>query len=341
MTTTVPMREIDYEIWNKELDDFVPKKIHDAHAHLFRTDYDMGPTPEDRAWSQSVAERGFAHAGMALWQEWNAALFPGREVHGTCMGFPFVHVDVERMNQFVADEAHKDAGSVPLMIVKPSMRPQDVDAFIEKNGIVGLKPYRFYAVTGDPVECRITDFLPEELIEVANARGLLVVLHLSKRHAASDPQNIADLVRLSKQYPRVKWQLAHCARCFIPSFLEEAIDQLAELENVWFDTSAVCESDVFDVLFSRGPCRRILFGSDNLPAGVDRGKYIAFGYAWAVLTEDNHRFNLSHCNPNPTWVIYEELRALRRIAIRFHFTQGEIDDLFYGNASRLLASLGA
>jgi len=175
---------------------------------------------------------------------------------------------------------------------------------------------------------------------VAHARGLLIVLHLSKRRAAADPQNIADLIRLSKQYPRVKWQLAHCARCFIPSFLEEAIDHLAPLENVWFDTSAVCESDVFDVLFSRGPRQRILFGSDNLPAGVDRGKYIAFGYAWATLTEMNHKFTLTHCNPDPTWVIYEELRALKRIAHRFNFTQGDIEDLFYRNAARLLACIG-
>ena len=152
---------------------------------------------------------------------------------------------------------------------------------------------------------------------------------------------VVDLTRFNRRYPRVKWQLAHCARCFIPSFLEESIDQLTELENMWFDTSAVCESDVFDVLFSRGPRERILFGTDNLPAGVDRGKYVAFGYAWQVLREDNQTFDLSHCNPNPTWVAYEELRALRRIAQRFGFTQGEIEDLFYNNASRLLASIGA
>jgi glutamate-1-semialdehyde 2,1-aminomutase len=340
MAFAVPMREIDHEIWQRELDDFVPQKIHDAHVHVFRTEFDTATTPEGAAMSRHAAERGFADTTMALWQQWNAALVPGREVHGSCMGFPFPKVDLEAMNQFVVDEARKDAGSVPFMIVRPGLDPQEMAAFIEENGVVGLKPYRFYSSTGDPVECGITDFLPEELIEVANEYGSIVILHMSKSRAAADPQNLADLKRFNSQYPRVKWQLAHCARCFIPSFLEESIDRLTELENIWYDTSAVCESDVFDVLFSRGARERIQFGTDNLPAGVDRGKYIAFGYAWATLTETNHGFNLSHCNPSPTWVIYEQLRAMRRIAIRYNLIQTDIEDLFYNNAMRLLGTVG-
>ena len=119
----VPMRDIDHEIWQTELDDFVPARIHDTHVHLFRTDLDQGPTEESRAMSEATAKRGFAYTDMALWQEWNAALFPGREIHGSCMGFPFPHVDMPAMNQFVADEAHKDAGSAPFMLVRPGMPP--------------------------------------------------------------------------------------------------------------------------------------------------------------------------------------------------------------------------
>ena len=344
MTITVPMREIDHEIWEGELDDFVPKKLYDAHVHLSRTAFDMGKTPQARAKSEDAAKRGFGNNTMAFWQTWNAALFPGREVHGFCMGSPYPEADIDGLNQFVADEVGKDPGSAALMLVKPGMDPKAVDDAIEKSGVVGLKPYRYYSATGDAVQCDITDFLPEELIEVADGRGLMVTLHLAKVRAAADPVNLSDLARFNKQYPRVKWLLAHCARCFVPSFMEESIQQLAELENMWFDTSAVCEPDVFDVLFSRGPRERILFGTDNLPSGVDRGKYVAFGNAWALMTEHNHRFNLAHLThvePSPTWVVYEELRGLRRVANRYNFTQGEIDDLFYGNASRLLASIGA
>lgn len=335
---SIPMRDIDRQIWENELEDFVPSRIYDAHVHLFRAGFDLSPAPDSTG--RRLAARGFAEANMATWQAWNAVLFPGREVHGSCMGFPFVEADLAGMNVYVVEEVRRDAGSAAVMLVRPGMKPQEVDAFVRAHGIIGLKPYRLYSATGDVVDCRITDFLPEELIEVAEAHRLLVVLHLARRHAAADELNLADLRRLSRTYPHVQWQLAHCARCFHPYFLEVAIDRLSELESVWFDTSAVCESDVFDVLLRRGPRRRILFGTDNLPAGVDRGKYIAFGYAWALLTEDNHRFDLSHCQPDPTWVVYESLRGLRRAAERASLTPAEIAELFAGNAMRLRALIG-
>ena len=103
MTITVPMREIDHEIWEGELDDFVPKKLYDAHVHLSRTAFDMGKTPQARAKSEDAAKRGFGNNTMAFWQTWNAALFPGREVHGFCMGSPYPEADIDGLNQFVAD----------------------------------------------------------------------------------------------------------------------------------------------------------------------------------------------------------------------------------------------
>ena len=36
-----------------------------------------------------------------------------------------------------------------------------------------------------------------------------------------------------------------------------------------------------------------MYGSDDIPVGVLRGKYIAFGCAWAYLSETNHSLNLS------------------------------------------------
>ena len=55
------------------------------------------------------------------------------------MGFPFDYADLNLMNQFVVDEARRDAGSAPLMIVKPGMNPREVEAFIDKNGIVNFE----------------------------------------------------------------------------------------------------------------------------------------------------------------------------------------------------------
>ena len=58
----------------------------------------------------------------------------------------------------------------------------------------------------------MTEFMPEHQIEVAHRRGLLIMMHVSKRDAIADPDNVADLLRLCEQYPDAKWVLAHCAR---------------------------------------------------------------------------------------------------------------------------------
>ena len=165
------------------------------------------------------------------------------------------------------------------------------------------------------MECRITDFLPEEQIEVAHRHGLLITLHLSKRDAIADRANIDDLLRLTAQYPGVKWILAHCARSYSAWVIERAVTLLRGLPNVWYDTSSVCESDVMVALMAGVGSDRVMYGSDDLPVGVARGKYIAFGYAWAFLSEKNHALELSHCNPRMTFVRYEQLRAMRRAAI--------------------------
>jgi glutamate-1-semialdehyde 2,1-aminomutase len=85
-----------------------------------------------------------------------------------------------------------------------------------------------------------------------------------------------------------------------------------------------------------GP-ERVMYGSDN-PVGVGRGKYIAFGYAWSYLSEKNHSLGLSHCNPQMTFVLYEQLRAMRRAAMRLGLTPTQIEDLFCNTAARLVES---
>jgi glutamate-1-semialdehyde 2,1-aminomutase len=82
-----------------------------------------------------------------------------------------------------------------------------------------------------------------------------------------------------------------------------------------------------------------MYGSDDIPVGVLRGKYIAFGYAWAYLSENNHTLNLSHCEPRMTFTRYEQLRAMRRAGRRLGMTREEILALFHDTAWGLIQSV--
>ena len=316
--------DIDKRIWEEELEAFVPKRLFDAHSHIVKAEHCLNPEVEKVKPKVDL-------------REWDSLFLPDRQVYYLLMGCPFKHgANFDLMNAFVAEEASKDLLSVPSMVVHPQMWPEEVAKMVEKYGFVGFKPYHWYSIRGATAECSITDMLPEPLIEVADRKHLLITLHLGKRRAIADPDNIKDIIRLARRYPNVQWILAHCARSWNPCFIEKVIEQIRDISNVWYDISAVCDSSTFEVLLRKGPLKRVLYGSDNMSTGAARGKFINFGYAWASLRENNHSFDLSHCDPQMTVVLYEQLRALRRAAYSVGLDKLQVEDIFYNNAIQLL-----
>jgi glutamate-1-semialdehyde 2,1-aminomutase len=109
------------------------------------------------------------------------------------------------------------------------------------------------------------------------------------------------------------------------------------MPNLWYEISSICDSDALDVLLSIAGPDRVMYGSDDLPVGSTRGKYITFAHAWTELNEENHRFRLSHCDGRMTFVRYESLRALRRACRRQGYGAEEIGKVFCSNAASLMA----
>lgn len=337
MQLNISITDIDSQIWDEELSEFVPDVIYDAHAHI----YD---------WRMNSSEvTNFSRPPKGIWSAWPVSdwkmleqadklLFPERKVHRICFGNPLQDCSLDDANKFVANAIANDSRSAALMLVRPDLSQKAMSEQIERYGFRGLKPYRTRSVTSDAVECRITDYLPEHQIEIANHYGLMITLHLSKRQAIADPDNLNDLERLTKTYPNVRWILAHCARSYYEGPLVKAADRLKTMPNLWYDISSVCDSDAMDVLLSIAGPDRVMFGSDDLPVGISRGKYITFGFAWTELNEHNHSFNLSHCRPDMTFVRYESLRALRLACRRQCYGTDEITRLFYTNAKELIES---
>ncbi|MCA9178707.1 MAG: amidohydrolase family protein [Planctomycetales bacterium] len=335
-TAWLERTDLDERIWREELDEFVPRQVFDAHTHIWRWDFYLAADKETGSYRNFVRPE-FEHSDYALLDAVDAALMPGREVRRLAFPFPFQPpCDFESSNRFIVQQTRSNPGSAALMLVQPSMTADELNAWFEA-GCVGLKPYRFYSSTGDAVTCRITDFLPEFQLEVASQRGAIVMLHLSMPNGIADERNLADLERLGRSYPGIQWILAHCARSYSHWPIEEAGARLAALPNTWFDTSSVCESEAIAALIRSVGIGRVMYGSDDIPVGVLRGKYVSFGRAWAYLSEANQSLNLSHCDPRMTFTRYEQLRAMRRAAISVGLTGQEIADLFHDNARRLLS----
>lgn len=333
------LNDLDRRIWADELDDFVPQRVFDVHTHIYDWNHYLDANKAQSAYGALLGDK-WANANWNLANACDAALMPGREVHRLSFPFPFPHpCDFRGANQFLADQLRNDPQSAGLMLVDPKMTADEVEDCVGRHGFLGLKPYRHYAVAGDIQNCRMIEFMPEHLIEVAHRRQLLIMMHVSKRDAMADPENIADLLDLCARYPNAKWILAHCARSYSAWAIERAAGRLRGLKNVWYDVSSVCESDAMVALMNGVGPDRVMYGSDDIPVGVLRGKYIAFGFAWAYLSETNHQLGLPHCDPRMTFTRYEQLRAMRRAAQSVGLSRSEVESLFHDTARGLIQSV--
>ena len=315
----------DQQIWDEELQDFIPDRVFDAHIHMFH--------PEHLKTSVPSALSGWGLADLPTLQQWAARLYPGRETHFLVLGTPAPGIDVTAHNRWCIEQVRQDPQSRMNRLVTPSCRVQDIERDVREQGFIGLKPYRLFSVTGDVAECRIHEFLPHEQLELANELGLWVTMHLSRFHGCADEFNLNDLREFTgNRYPNIKWILAHCARSFTYWPIRKAVDQLRDMPNIWYDVSAVTDVRPLITLFSREDRRRILYGSDGVDAMYFHGQYAAMGRAWQGV--DVNRFNLQfpHCDGRPILAIYEQLLSMKHAAEIAQWSSDDIQNLFWRNA---------
>jgi predicted TIM-barrel fold metal-dependent hydrolase len=331
MTGSADGASIDYtpfdrQIWEAELEGFVPARLFDLHTHLW-SERHAGGNRE----TGSPLRREVDLAGL---RAWSARLYPGRETGFLVLGTPLRGMDRDGHNRWLAAQVRGQPRSRAGMIVTPEMAPGAIEEAVRELGFVALKPYRCFAP--DPAHARIAEFFPEPQMEAADGLGLAVTLHLSMPDGPASEENLRDLAGYTHRYPRIRWILAHCARGFNAAALERSIHRLADLPTAWLDTSAVNDLYSHYLALRYFDRRRILFGSDNVAAGCMRGMYISYARAWQAYPG---AAELEHCDPRPTFVVYEQLRAMKRAAGILSLGTSEIDGFFSGNALELIARI--
>ena len=78
-----------------------------------------------------------------------------------------------------------------------------------------------------------------------------------------------------------------------------------------------------------------MFGSDNIAAGSDRGKYITWGKGWCFFRAPEQ----PHCISHNTLVVYEQLRAMKQAASMAELSQEDIEAIFYRNAESFFSTI--
>jgi glutamate-1-semialdehyde 2,1-aminomutase len=319
----------------REVEPFLPGKIFDAHAHLFRHAHYApgGPPPQ--------LEGTPAEIGLAVFREYIGWIHPGgRTRGGLFFGLAFTG-DREGNNAYVAAEVAAGPAdgfqALGQMVIAPGMDPEYVRQTVRANGFVGLKPYHTMAqVEGPTFLAPIESYLIEEHVRIAHEEGLAITLHMVRDRALADPANQAAIRRYCQRYPNMRLILAHAARGFNPWHTIEGVHSLIGLDNVWFDTSAVTEAGAFEAIVETMGHRRLMYGSDFYVSHL-RGRCVAIGDSFHWFYAEEMNLAEKHTTLQPVLVGLESLRSLALACRRLKLSDGQVEDIFYNNAAELFS----
>ena len=311
------------------LSDFLPDRIFDAHAHLF-----------DTALIPSLSNRERVVCGVEEYrQEMGKLLGSPRELRMNVIGYPVGAMarDPELLNRsddFLCNQLDKDPNCVGEIIVTPEDTEESIEKRLVRENIRGMKCYHVMAKRDVTWNAGIDEYLPEAAWAVANRRKMCITLHMVKDLALADEGNWRYIRQMAKKYPDAVLILAHAARSFASWTGIESVEKVADLDNVWFDFSAVCESPAMLQIVKKAGIRRCMWGSDY-PVCRARGKAISLAdtFYW-IYQKDLDLF--SSKTPVNNWLIgVENLMAVRQMAILADLTPRDVEALFYDNAKAL------
>ena len=321
--------EIDKYIYENEIKPYLPNRIFDAHTHLcthkFASDLDEAiPLAKDPI---------FGEVDMNSLRQWWKMLFPCAKVNGLILGFPTKKTDIAASNAYMALQCDDKSDRMSLLC-SPDIDNDILENWIKDYKPAGLKPYMCFSQKKNYNESNICDLIPESQIAIADKYNLAITLHVAKPKGMADEENLSEIARLVKKYPNCNFILAHCGRCFIAPNMELALNRLPVADNLWFDTSAVCDTGVFLHLFSKYDLKKILFGTDLVTASGFRGNYIRMGMSWDFITAEKLQ-RPGGQQIKATFAAYENLSALLCAARFCKLTDSQMNDVFYKNASVL------
>ena len=315
------MNESDRRIYREELAPFLPRRIFDAHVHVY---------------DKSFFPPGFAFEPLSVWRELMRELLPEQEVWLNCFAAPDLHLDRDRV-----PEVNRQT-EFAMVVVSPADPPETMARRIETAGAVGVKPYLnfaadFYGKKSNDVEIR--DMLTPGQLEYLNAKGLAITLHIPRSGRFADPVNQRQMVEICEKYPNIKIIFAHIGRAyFLRNIRESNIGELARFSNAFFDTAMVNSAEILRYAADHFPVDRILFGTDN-PIALLRGKSVEINNQYAYLMGENYKIGTAIIDTDGvvrfSTFFYEQLRAM--IAA---FPGNALGKVLFTNAKKLFTGIG-
>lgn len=340
MEEDVRYRTVDLPFYRAEIAPHLPPAILDFHTHIWsRANWKVVP------WETGAKGGGYMVTSLEYPVESLLAdgrrAFPDRDYRAVVFGQPTPQADHEKDTAFVAAAAGS-RGVYPLMVAGAELGvPREVlQKKIDEHRFLGYKVFLNW--TGDDYgNKRVEEMLSANEMDLAEERGLVVLLHVPRTGRLADPEVQRGVQWLSEGWPNAKIVLAHCGRCYLPAEMVKAIHSIKKLPNVWLDTSMVMDETVLEIVFDTIGSGRAVFATDY-PVAAMRGRRVRVMDHWVDIV-------LEGCPPSAWRVATDGIRATfmsLEIALavigagrRLGLSRKEIHGVFFGNGMRILQSV--
>ena len=323
------VRDQDREFFERELQSFVPDRVYDAHAHLWRASDWEGREPE----AVKVAPQ---EVTVEIYKECMRWILPGREVHGLHFPFPAIFPNNPApCNEWVSQEIKKDPLARGQFYVRPSDDPEWVRSELKRLGLRGLKPFAGFAERPDKIMSEIPEFFPEHLARMAHEEGWSITLHMMRPRSLADPSNQHWIRTYCERYPNMVLILDHCARGFNPYHALEGLEHVQGFPNLYVDLSLASTALAVMACIRFLGVEKVLYASDFYCSHM-RGVNLPVGDSFLWLEEDSPEWHNVLYGEKPVLQGLENLRAIKAACEMLSLCDGDVEAIFWNNAARVL-----
>lgn len=310
----------------RSLAEFIPAKVFDIHVHLYQT-RDIIPGNYD------LYRGGADIVSRDVWMEHQEKQLGTGKLSGGLFVANVV-CELEAENQFLFEHLREHPGAKGLLGVRPTTPTREIEARIGSWPIAGFKPFCTFSGLEPPYQAPMHAFVPEWMWEMADHYKWMILVHLVRDQALADPLNYEWIRRMCHKYPRAKLLLDHAARGFHAPNTVEGVKRISGLDNVYFDTSCICEPIPLIAILQEFGADRLMYGSD-FPLSVVRGKTLTLGDGFIWLEPRTVNWNEAD-NGKPSLIGLESLRAVRDAARILNLSKTEVENIFYHTAMNML-----
>jgi predicted TIM-barrel fold metal-dependent hydrolase len=330
----------DLPFYEQEIAPFLPPVVLDFHAHTWRRqDWRMVPwETKEPGGSYMVSEENYPVESLLADGK---RIFHGREYRAVCFGYPTPSADNAKDTAYVAS-AGRRRGMYPLMVAGSALGvPKErLRLLLDEHGFLGYKVFLDWH--GDNYgNLRVQDMLGANEMDLAQERGLVVLLHVPRSGRLADPE-IQDGVRwLSEGWPRAKIVLAHCGRCYLPAEMEKAIGSVRNLANVFLDTSMVMDETVLRMVFEGVESGRVVYATD-FPIAAMRGRRVRVMDHWVDIVSGSSppsAYRVPAEGIRATFMALEIALAVVKAGAAAGLSAESLRDVFFENGMRVLRSV--